>query len=30
VAEHTAVIEALEPSLVLDGIRLICERAGRA
>lgn len=30
VAEHTVIIEALEPSLVLDGIRLICERAGRA
>lgn len=27
VARHTPVIEACEPSLVLDGIRLICERA---
>ncbi len=29
VAPHCPSIEAVEPSLVLDGIRLICERAGR-
>jgi type III pantothenate kinase len=29
VAQHTSVIEGLEPSLVLDGIRLICQRAAR-
>lgn len=28
VATHTDVIEACEPSLVLEGVRLICERAG--
>ena len=30
VATHTAVIEAVEPSLVLDGIRLILERLRRS
>jgi type III pantothenate kinase len=30
VAAHTAVIEAVEPSLVLDGIRLILERLRRS
>jgi type III pantothenate kinase len=30
VAKHTKVIEATEPSLVLDGIRLIFERVSRA
>jgi type III pantothenate kinase len=29
VAAHTKVIEAVEPSLVLDGIRLIMERVGK-
>jgi type III pantothenate kinase len=29
VAQHTPVISAVEPSLVLDGIRLICERVGK-
>ncbi len=29
VAPHCPSIEAVEPNLVLDGIRLICERAGR-
>lgn len=29
VAQHTRVIQALEPSLVLDGIRIICERVSR-
>jgi type III pantothenate kinase len=29
VAQHTPVIQALEPSLVLDGIRIICGRVGR-
>jgi type III pantothenate kinase len=28
-AKHTSVIEACEPALVLEGIRLICERASR-
>ena len=26
VAQHTGVIQALEPTLVLDGIRIVCER----
>jgi type III pantothenate kinase len=26
IARHTHIIEACEPSLVLEGIRLICER----
>jgi type III pantothenate kinase len=30
IARHTPVISALEPTLVLEGIRLICERVGRA
>jgi type III pantothenate kinase len=30
IARHTPLIEALEPSLVLDGIRLICERIARS
>jgi len=29
IARHTKVIEACEPTLVLDGIRLICERFSR-
>jgi len=29
VAQHTKSIERVEPSLVLDGIRLICARAGK-
>ncbi len=29
-SQHSTIIEAVEPSLVLDGVRLICERQKRA